>query len=70
MNRISYKTPRNDGQLIAWVLLLFALTVIGGLPLIGEDLNLSKISQSKHLPLVLTGMLVTACAPTLASPTA
>jgi len=67
MNRISRELPRNDGQLIAWVLLLFALTVSGGLPLIAEGLNLSKISQSKHLPLVLTGMLVTACAPTLAA---
>ena len=67
MTRDPRQMPRNDGQLIAWVLLLFALTVVGGLPLLAEGLNLTKISQSKHLPLVLSGMLLTACAPTLAA---
>jgi membrane protease YdiL (CAAX protease family) len=58
----------NSGQIIAWVLLLFALTVLGALPLLLQGLNLSHVSSSTpHLPPVMTGMLVTACAPTLAA---
>src|SRR6516162_913299 len=60
--------PWNGGQIGAWVLLLFAITGLGALPLILQGLNLNRISQSTpHLPLVMTGMLVTSCAPTLAA---
>jgi membrane protease YdiL (CAAX protease family) len=60
--------PWNGGQIIAWVLLLFAFTILGALPLLLQGLTLSTISQSTpHLPLVMTGMLVTSCAPTLAA---
>ena len=56
------------GPIVAWVLLLFAITGLGALPLILQGLNLNRISQSTpHLPLVMTGMLVTSCAPTLAA---
>jgi membrane protease YdiL (CAAX protease family) len=58
----------NGGQIIAWVVLLLALTVIGALPMLLMGLNLTKISQSTpHLQLILTGMLVTSCSPTLAA---
>jgi len=58
----------NVGPIIAWVVVLFALTVAGALPMLLQGLNLTSISQStSHLPLVLTGMLVTSCAPTLAA---
>jgi len=56
------------GQIIAWVVLLCTLTVIGALPLLLQGLNLAGVSQSTpHLPLVLMGMLVTSCSPTLAA---
>jgi membrane protease YdiL (CAAX protease family) len=62
------EVPWNTGQMIAWVLLLFVFTILGALPLLLEGLTLSTISQSTpHLPLVMTGMLVTSCAPTLAA---
>jgi len=49
-------------------MVLFALTVIGALPMLLQGLNLTKISQATpHLPLVLTGMLVTSCSPSLAA---
>ena len=55
------------GPIVAWVVLLFSLTVIGGLPLLLQGVNLRGISQSTpHLPMILTGMLVTSCSPTLA----
>jgi membrane protease YdiL (CAAX protease family) len=58
----------NLGQIIAWVVLLFAVTVLGALPMLLEGLNLTRISQSTpHLVLILIGMLVTSCAPTLAA---
>src|SRR5258708_10404094 len=58
----------NSGHLIAWILSLFSLTVLGGLPLMLQGLNLNKVSSStRYLPLVMTGMLLTACAPTLAA---
>ncbi len=58
----------NRGAIVAWIVLLFALTILGGLPLLLQGLNLRGVSSSTpHLPLVLTGMLVTACAPTLAA---
>lgn len=61
--------PRSSlGPVIAWILALFALTVIGALPMLLQGLNLTSISQSTpHLPLILTGMLVTSCSPTLAA---
>jgi membrane protease YdiL (CAAX protease family) len=53
---------------MAWVVVLFALTVIGALPMLLQGLNLTNISQATpHLPLVLTGMLVTSCSPSLAA---
>jgi membrane protease YdiL (CAAX protease family) len=59
---------RDGGQIVAWVLLLFALTVLGALPLLVQGLNLTKVSSSTpHLPVVMTGMLVISCAPTLAA---
>ena len=59
---------RDGKQIAAWVLLLFALTVLGALPLLVQGLNLSTVSSSTpHLPVVMTGMLVISCAPTLAA---
>ena len=56
------------GQIIAWVVLLVAVTVLGAWPMLLQGLNLSRISQSTpHLPLIFTGMLVTSCSPTLAA---
>lgn len=56
------------GQVAAWTVLLFALTVLGALPLLAQGLTLRKISSSTpHLGLVMTGMLVISCAPTLAA---
>jgi len=58
----------NVGPIVTWVVVLFSLTVIGALPMLLQGLNLTKISQSPpHLPLVMTGMLVTSCSPTLAA---
>jgi hypothetical protein len=37
---------RDGGQIVAWVLLLFALTILGALPLLVQGLNLSKVSSS------------------------
>jgi membrane protease YdiL (CAAX protease family) len=60
--------PWNSGQFVAWIMLLFSLTVLGALPLMLQGLNLNKVSTSTpYLPLVMTGMLATACAPTLAA---
>lgn len=56
------------GQIVAWVVLLFSLTLIGGLPMLLQGVNLTGISQSTpHLPMILMGMLVTSCSPTLAA---
>ena len=58
----------DGGQIVAWVLLLFALTALGALPLLIQGLNLSKVSPATpHLPVVMAGMLVISCAPTLAA---
>jgi len=58
----------NGGQIGAWVLLLFATTGPGALPLILQGLNLNRITQSTpRLPVVMAGMLVISCAPTLAA---
>jgi membrane protease YdiL (CAAX protease family) len=58
----------NGGQIVAWVILLFALTLLGALPLLIQGINLKGISSStRYLPLILTGMLVTSCSPTLAA---
>ena len=60
--------PWNGGQFGAWVLLLFFFTGLGALPLILQGSSLSRISQSTpHVALIITGMLVTSCAPTLAA---
>ena len=64
----SKPVAERGGQIIAWVVLLFALTVLGALPFILGGLNLNQISSSTpHLPFILTGMLITACAPTIAA---
>lgn len=58
----------NVGQIIAWVALLFALTVMGALPMLLQGLNLNSISgNTPHIALIMMGMLVTSCAPTLAA---
>ena len=60
--------PRNGGQFAAWIVLLFALTLVGALPLLIQKINLTQITNStRWLPLVMTGMLVTSCSPTLAA---
>lgn len=60
--------PRENGRIIAWVVMLFALTVLGALPLLLQRLNLNSISGSTpHIALIMMGMLVTSCAPTLAA---
>jgi len=58
----------NTSPIIAWVALLFALTIIGALPTLLQGLNLTRVSASTpHLPLIMVGMLVTSCSPTLAA---
>jgi len=58
----------NSGQFVVCILLLFSLTVLGALPLMLQGLNLNRVAASTpYLPLVMTGMLATACAPTLAA---
>src|SRR6516225_544576 len=58
----------NAGQIGVWVLLLFVITCLGALPLILQGLNLNRITQSTpRLPVVMAGMLVISCAPTLAA---
>jgi membrane protease YdiL (CAAX protease family) len=68
---VSQTTPgpgSNAGQIVAWVVLLFSLTVIGALPMLLQGVNLARTSQSTpHLPLILMGMLVVSCSPTLAA---
>src|SRR6266851_3345498 len=65
---INRAIPWNGGQFVAWILLLFSLTVLGALPLMLQGVSLRSVGPStSHLPLVMTGMLVTACAPTLAA---
>src|SRR6266700_911445 len=58
----------SSGQVTAWIVLLFALTVLGALPLLVQRINLSQIANStRWLPLVMTGMLVTSSSPSLAA---
>jgi hypothetical protein len=58
----------NSGEIIVWVALLLALTVLGALPMLLQGINLNGISPSaRYLPLVMVGMLVTSCSPTLAA---
>lgn len=65
---INRTIPWKSGQFVAWILLLVSLTVLGALPLMLQGLNLNRIAPSApHLPLVMTGMLATSCAPTLAA---
>jgi membrane protease YdiL (CAAX protease family) len=60
--------PWSSGQVTAWIGLLFALTLLGALPLLLQRINLTQISSSTRLlPFVMTGMLVTSCSPTLAA---
>ena len=65
---LTLATSRDGGPIVAWVLLLFALTLFGALPLLVQGLNLGKVSSSTpRLAAVMTGMLVISCAPTLAA---
>lgn len=58
----------SSGQVTAWIVLLFALTLVGALPLLSQRINLTQISNStRFLPVVMMGMLVTSCSPTLAA---
>lgn len=58
----------HGGNVIAWVLLLFGLTVVGALPLIVGGLNPDNLPQSSPLlPLVFAGIVLTAYAPSLAA---
>jgi len=68
-HRQSIRGPcSNIGQIIAWVVLLFSVTAIGALPMLIQGVNLTKVTQSTpHLALILMGMLVTSCSPTLAA---
>ena len=67
-SKTNARPSSNIGPFIAWVVVVFALTLIGALPMLLQGLNLTSISKSTpHLPLVMTGMLVTSCSPTLAA---
>lgn len=58
----------NISQSIAWVVLLFSLTAVGALPMLLQGVNLTRISQATpHSRLILMGMLVTSCSPSLAA---
>src|SRR5499427_6552047 len=58
----------NISQIIAWVALLAFVTVFGALPMLFQGVNLAQISQfTPHLVLIMMGMLVTSCSPTLAA---
>jgi len=60
--------PWESGQIIAWVLALFALTGLGALPLLLQGLSLNGISgATPHMALILLGMLMISCSPTLAA---
>ena len=59
---------RSGDMIIGWVLLLFALTVLGAMPLLVQGINFNGISPStRYLPLIMTGMLVTSSSPTLSA---
>ena len=45
-SQTTHRPWSNLGQIIAWVVLLFALTAFGALPLLLQGLNLTGISQS------------------------
>jgi len=65
---INRAIPWDSGQFGVWILLLFSLTVLGALPLMLQGLSLNGVTSSTpYLPLAMTGMLATSCAPTLAA---
>jgi membrane protease YdiL (CAAX protease family) len=62
------ESKANISSVVAWAVVLVALTLLGGLPLFIGGLNIARItSLTPHLPLVVVGMLVSSCSPTLAA---
>ena len=62
------KNAGNGGGVIAWVALLFTLTLAGALPFIAAGLSPEQLPRSSTLlPLILAGIILTAYAPTLAA---
>jgi uncharacterized protein len=64
----SRNRPEIDTVVVFWILALFAITVLGALPLFFYRLDLSKLTFSTPIPVVVgIGIEVTAYAPTLAA---
>jgi len=60
--------PVIDAVVVFWILALFAITALGALPLFFYRLDLSKLTFSTPIPVVVgIGIEVTAYAPTLAA---
>src|SRR5205085_1180758 len=60
--------PPTDTVVVFWILALFAITALGALPLFFYRLDLSKLTFSTPIPVVVgIGIEVTAYAPTLAA---
>ena len=60
--------PQIDTLVVFWILALFAITALGVLPLFFYRLDLSKLTFSTPIPvLVGIGIEITAYAPTLAA---
>jgi hypothetical protein len=55
-------------SVVIWDVLLFIITFVGAFPLIVGNLNLENLTESSPiLPLVFTGIILTAYAPSLAA---
>ena len=60
--------PLTDTVVVFWILALFAITALGAFPLFFYRLDLSKLTFSTPIPVVVgIGIEVTAYAPTLAA---
>jgi len=64
----SRNRPQIDTVVVFWILALFAITALGALPLFFYRLDLSKLTFSTPIPVVVgIGIEITAYAPTLAA---
>src|SRR5207245_6892173 len=60
--------PQVDTVVVVWILALFVITALGALPLFFYRLDLSKLTFSTPIPVVVgIGIEITAYAPTLAA---
>lgn len=62
------ESPAKKGPIVAWILVLFALTILCALPLIFGGVGLRKLSPSAPLfGLSIAGFTLAGCAPTIAA---